>query len=227
MTEPTGSCAQGRHLILLGAPGAGKGTQAAYLREQWGLTHISTGDILRAEVAQGTALGQQAQGYMNSGALVPDDVIIAMMEERLTQLGAATGYVLDGFPRTVAQAEALGDMLGRIGHALDAVINLDVDRAELIRRLSGRRVCPNCSAVYHVDTMPPKAAGICDVCGTALIQRKDDQPEAIANRLEVYAASTQPLIDYYQSRGALVVIDGTIGVAAVAEAIRAAIGEDA
>lgn len=223
MTEASGPCAQGRHLILLGAPGAGKGTQAAYLREQWGLTHISTGDILRAEVAQGTELGQAAQGYMNRGALVPDDLIIKMMEERLARLGAATGYVLDGFPRTEAQAAALDAMLTRIDHRLDAVINLDVPNAELIRRLSGRRVCPQCSAVYHVDTMPPKEAGICDACATALIQRKDDQPEAIAHRLDVYAASTQPLIDYYQSRGKLVVIDGTIGVAAVAEAIRAAL----
>jgi adenylate kinase len=227
MTEPQGPCEQGQHLILLGAPGAGKGTQAAYLREQWGLTHISTGDILRAEVAQGSELGQAAQGYMNRGELVPDDLIIRMMEERLTLLGAATGYVLDGYPRTLAQAQALDAMLKRIGHRLDAVINLDVNNTELIRRLSGRRVCPNCSAIYHVDTMPPKETGICDACATALIQRKDDQPEAIANRLEVYVASTQPLIEYYAAGGKLVVIDGTIGVAGVETAIRAALCEGA
>ncbi|HEY3379219.1 MAG TPA: adenylate kinase [Armatimonadota bacterium] len=211
------------HLILLGAPGAGKGTQASYLREQWGLTHISTGDILRAEVREGSALGLEAQSYMESGALVPDALIIRMMEERLKQLGANTGYILDGFPRTVAQAEALDDMLGRIGHTLDAVVNLQVDDTELIRRLTGRRVCPACSAVFHVDTMQPKVAGICDSCGTALIQRKDDQIDAITNRLEVYKAQTSPLIAYYTTRGKLVAIDGTIGVPQVAEQIRQAL----
>jgi len=211
------------HLILLGAPGAGKGTQAAYLREQWGLTHISTGDILRAEVRQGSALGQEAQGYMERGELVPDDVIIRMMEERLKLLGVDTGYVLDGFPRTEAQAEALTQMLARINHQLDAVVNIAVQDAELIRRLTGRRVCPSCNAVYHVDTMKPKVDGICDVCGGALIQRKDDQIDAITNRLEVYKAQTQPLIEYYQKRGNLLTIDGTIGVPQVAESVRVAI----
>ncbi len=211
------------HLILLGAPGAGKGTQASYLREQWGLVHISTGDILRAEVREGTALGLEAKGYMESGALVPDDLIIRMMEERLGKLGAETGYVLDGFPRTVAQAEALQAMLERIGHTLNAVVNIDVADPELIRRLTGRRVCPNCNAVYHIDTMKPKVDGICDVCGSALIQRKDDQIEAITNRLAVYKSQTQPLIDFYQTRGLLVVIDGTIGVAQVGEKIRTAL----
>jgi adenylate kinase len=219
-------CGTGKHLILLGAPGAGKGTQAAYLRDQWGLTHISTGDILRAEVKAGSALGQTAQGYMTRGELVPDDLIIAMMEERLKTLGEA-GYVLDGFPRTVAQAEALDAMLTRIGHALDAVINLDVPRAELIRRLSGRRVCPNCNAVFHVDTMKPKVEGICDQCGHELVQRKDDQPAAIENRLEVYLAQTQPLIDYYASSGKLLTVDGTIGVPAVATTIQALLCEGA
>lgn len=215
-------CVGGMHIILLGAPGAGKGTQAAYLRDQWGLTHISTGDILRAEVREGSELGREAQGYMERGALVPDDLIIRMMEERLKLLGA-TGYILDGFPRTVAQAEALDGMLQRIGHQLNAVVNLEVADQELIRRLTGRRVCPNCSAVYHVDTMPPKEVGICDRCGAALIQRKDDQLEAITNRLEVYKAQTQPLIHYYQRRGTLVTIDGTIGVPQVADAIRQAL----
>lgn len=212
-------CGTGRRLILLGAPGAGKGTQAAYLKDQWGLTHISTGDILRAEVEAGSELGQAAKGYMDSGALVPDDLIISMMEGRLKGL-ADQGYILDGFPRTVAQAEALDAMLGRIGQTLDAVVNLVVGDAELIRRLTGRRVCPSCKAVYHVDTMPPRVAGVCDVCGSALIQRDDDKIEAITNRLQVYLAKTQPLIDYYASRGLLETIDGTIGVPQVAEAIR-------
>lgn len=211
------------HLILLGAPGAGKGTQAAYLRETWGLTHISTGDILRAEVREGTPLGTEAKGYMESGALVPDDLIIRMMEERLKLLGATTGYILDGFPRTLAQAEALDQMLARIGHTLNAVVNLEVPDPELIRRLTGRRVCPNCSAVYHIDTMQPTEAGICDVCGAALIQRKDDQIEAITNRLTVYTAQTEPLIAYYRQRDILITIDGTIGVPEVAEAIRQAL----
>lgn len=209
------------HLILLGAPGAGKGTQASYLREQWGLTHISTGDILRAEVRAGSALGQEAQGYMERGELVPDDLIIRMMEERLKLLDG--GYILDGFPRTDAQAVALDAMLQRIGQKLDAVVNLTVPDEELIRRLTGRRVCPNCAAVYHVDTMPPAVVGVCDKCGTVLIQRKDDQLEAITNRLEVYRAQTQPLIAYYTKRGLIVNIDGTIGVPQVADGIRTAL----
>lgn len=213
----------GTHIILLGAPGAGKGTQAAYLRDEWGVAHISTGDILRAEVREGTELGKAAQGYMERGELVPDDLVIRMMEERLKLLGESAGYILDGFPRTVAQAEALEQMLQRIGHTLDAVVDLAVPDKELIRRLTGRRVCPNCSAVYHVDTMKPKEAGICDLCGATLIQRKDDQLEAITNRLEVYKAQTAPLIAFYRDRGKLVTIDGTIGVPEVAAEIRKAI----
>lgn len=222
MSEQVG-CGTAMHLVLLGAPGAGKGTQAAYLRDNWGLTHISTGDILRAEVREGSELGEEAKGYMERGELVPDDLIIRMMEERLKLLGATTGYILDGFPRTAAQAEALDSMLERIGHKLDAVINLEVPDNELIRRLTGRRVCPNCAAVYHVDTMPPKEEGICDVCGATLIQRKDDQIDAITNRLEVYKVQTQPLIDYYRQRGKLTTIDGTIGVPQVAAAIHTAL----
>jgi len=223
MTETHTGGEIGMHLILLGAPGAGKGTQASYLKDEWGLMHISTGDILRAEVRQASELGKEAQGYMEKGALVPDDLIIRMMEERLKSLGEAVGYILDGFPRTVAQAEALDAMLVRIQHKLDAVVNLVVPDAELIRRLTGRRVCPNCNAVFHVDSMPPKQAGICDACGQALIQRKDDQIEAITNRLEVYKVQTQPLIDYYQQQGKLTTIDGTIGVPKVAAKIRAAL----
>jgi adenylate kinase len=215
-------CASSVHLILLGAPGAGKGTQAAYLKEQWGVTHISTGDILRAEVKAGSALGTEAQGYMERGELVPDALIIAMMEERLKSLNEQ-GYILDGFPRTVAQADALNQMLIRIGHTLHAVVNLEVDDVELIRRLTGRRVCPQCNAVYHIDTMRPKVDGICDQCGGPLVQRKDDQLEAITNRLNVYKSQTQPLIEFYQLTGTLVRIDGTIGVPQVAEAIRQAL----
>lgn len=213
----------GSHIILLGAPGAGKGTQAAFLRDEWGLAHISTGDILRAEVREGTELGKIAQSYMERGELVPDDLIIRMMEARLKLLGESAGYILDGFPRTVAQAEALEEMLQRIGHTLDAVVDLVVQDKELIRRLTGRRVCPNCSAVYHVDTMKPKEAGICDLCGAALIQRKDDQREAITHRLEVYRTQTEPLIAFYEARGKLVTIDGTIGVPQVAAELHEAL----
>ncbi|HEX2952093.1 MAG TPA: adenylate kinase [Armatimonadota bacterium] len=211
------------HLILLGAPGAGKGTQSSYLKEQWGLTHISTGDILRAEVRQGTELGKEAKGYMERGELVPDALIIKMMEERLRSLGSTQGYILDGFPRTVDQAEALTTMLEKIQHKLDAVVDLEVKDDELIRRLTGRRVCPKCGAVYHVDTMPSKVPGICDVCGSELIQRADDQIDAIRNRLDVYKSQTQPLIDYYRNQGKLITIDGTIGVPQVAESIHSAL----
>jgi len=215
------------HIILLGAPGAGKGTQAAYLRDEWGVLHISTGDILRGEVRQGSALGLEAQGYMERGELVPDDLIIRMMEVKLGELGTDRGYILDGFPRTVAQAEALDAMLGRIGHTLDAVVNIVVPDQELIRRLTGRRVCPSCGAVFHVDTMKPKVDNICDVCGSALIQRKDDQIDAITNRLVVYRAQTEPLIAYYEALRKLVTIDGTIGVPQVAAEIRQALSAEA
>ena len=217
-----------RHMrvILLGAPGAGKGTQAAYLQGRWGVAHISTGDILRAEVRAESELGRAAQGYMTRGELVPDELIIRMVEMRLKELGEA-GYILDGFPRTEAQARALDDLLARLGQRLDAAVNLEVPDAELIRRLSGRQICPQCGAVYHVDTMPPKQAGICDVCGSELAQRADDRPEAIANRLAVYRAQTEPLIAYYRARGKLVTVNGTIGVPRVAEAIREALCEGA
>jgi adenylate kinase len=205
-------------LILLGAPGSGKGTQAAYLKDRWGLAHVSTGDMLRTEVKEGSDLGVAAQEYMERGALVPDELIIRMMEKRLKTLGSV-GYILDGFPRTVAQAEALNEMLDRISQQLNAVIMLDVQETELIRRLTGRRTCPACNAVYHVDTMPPKVSGVCDLCGAELIQRKDDTIEAITNRLQVYEVQTAPLISYYSDRGMLMKIDGTIGVPEVAQAI--------
>ncbi|MHB9133424.1 MAG: adenylate kinase [Armatimonadota bacterium] len=213
------NCCKDAHLILMGAPGSGKGTLAAYLKEKWGLLHISTGDILRAEVKAGSVLGKEAQSYMERGALVPDDLIIRMMEEKLKSLAADQGYILDGFPRTLAQAEALGVMLQRIGQQIDAVVNMEVPHQELIRRLTGRRVCPNCNAVYHIDTMQPMVEGICDECGSALVQRKDDQLDAIENRLATDKAQRQPLVEYYRERGKLVEVDGTIGVPQVAEAV--------
>lgn len=199
-------------IVLLGPPGSGKGTQATAIQERWGLPHISSGDLLREHVKNDTELGRRARPYMERGDLVPDSLIIDMMVERLSQPDAQQGYVLDGFPRTVAQAEALDARLAQLGQKLDAVIYLDVPETEILRRLSGRRICPNCNAIYQLDTMPPKQEGICDKCGTALIQRADEQPEVILNRLRVYEAQTAPLLAYYQAQGRLHRVDGTIGV---------------
>ena len=193
-------------------PGSGKGTQASALQERRGIPHIASGDLLRANVADGTELGRRAKPFMDRGDLVPDDLILDMMAERLAQPDAQNGYALDGFPRTVAQAHALDGRLQQLGQRLDAVIYLQVPEPELLRRLSGRRICPNCNAIYHLDTMPPKQEGICDTCGSALIQRKDERPEVVRNRLLVYAEQTEPLLDHYRSEGLLHEVDGTIGV---------------
>ena len=194
-------------LILLGAPGSGKGTQAKYLIDNFGLTHISTGDILRAEVAQGTVLGAKAQEYMSAGNLVPDDLIIKMVEGKLAEL-KDSGYILDGFPRTLAQAEALDSALESLGQEINYIINLDVADEALISRLTGRRSCPDCKAVYHVESLKSKVEGVCDNCGSELVQRKDDQLEAITNRLTVYKEQTAPLLEYYSKGSKLLVLDG-------------------
>jgi len=199
-----------RRILLLGPPGAGKGTQAAALEQRWGVPHISTGDMLRAEVRQGSELGEKVQRYMEAGELVPDQIMVSMMGERLSQPDAQRGYILDGFPRTVAQAEALGAMLPE-GRGIEAAIDLQVPEEEIIRRLSGRLVCPKCDAIYQVDTRPPKQAGVCDKCGSPLIQREDDRPEAVRRRLEVYRQQTQPLLDYYGRKGMLRAVDGRFG----------------
>ncbi len=199
-------------IVLLGPPGSGKGTQASVLEKRRGVVHIASGDLLRANVRDNTALGQQAKPYMDRGELVPDGLILDMMADRLSQPDAQKGYVLDGFPRTVKQAEALGERLSKLRQDLDAVIYLRVPEAEILRRLGGRRTCPQCNAVYHVDTMPPKQEGVCDKCGTKLVQRDDEKPEVIQKRLTVYSEQTQPLLDYYRERGLLQEIDGTIGV---------------
>ena len=196
-------------LVLVGPPGAGKGTQAQFVAQHAGIPKISTGDIFRANVSRGTPLGVQAKRYMDRGDLVPDDVTIEMVKQRLREDDASSGFLLDGFPRTVPQAEVLDDVLRESGSKIDVVLELVVDDDEVIRRLSGRRTCRTCNHIWHVDFDPPALPGICDLDGGELFQRDDDQPETIANRLAVYAQSTAPLVAYYASRGVLVGIDAT------------------
>ncbi len=196
-------------LILLGPPGAGKGTQAKNLVDHCGIAHISTGDLLRKAVADGTSLGQAAHRFMKAGELVPDDLIIRMVEDRIAEADCAEGFLLDGFPRTVPQADALGEMLKRKGLKIDVVLLLVVDDDDLVRRLSGRRSCSQCGAVYNLVFSPPKREGICDACGSeALIQREDDRESTVRNRLKVYHNQTGPLIDYYEALGLLKSVDG-------------------
>jgi adenylate kinase len=210
-------------VIFLGPPGVGKGTQAKILAEARGIPHISTGDIFRAEVGAGTELGTEAKGYMDRGELVPDELVVRMVAARLDHDDCKDGYLLDGFPRTMPQATALGEVLEQRGESLDRVLYFSAPDAVLVRRLSGRRTCPECGAGYHVEHMPPKVEGICDQCGAKLIQRKDDQPETIQNRLDVYKAQTQELIDYYQATGLLTEIDSTGSVDAIASNVAAAV----
>jgi adenylate kinase len=196
-------------IVLVGPPGAGKGTQAHFIAAHLSIPAISTGDIFRRNVSQGTALGQEAKKYMDAGDLVPDEVTIAMVRDRITQPDAQGGFLLDGFPRTIPQAEVLDQMLGEVGAKLDTVLELEVPDDEVVRRLAGRRTCRNCGHVWHVAFDPPKATGTCDACGGELFQRDDDREETIRHRLEVYAEQTAPLVDYYGDRGLLVVIDAT------------------
>lgn len=195
--------------ILLGAPGAGKGTQAKQLTERYKIVQISTGDILRENVKAGTALGTNARSYMEKGLLVPDGVIISMIEERLSKPDCKNGFILDGFPRTVAQADALGALLKKMGLALDACVYVEVPEEDLIKRISGRRVCNACGESYHVYFNRPKAEGVCDKCGAGLIHRKDDQEDTVRNRLKVYHNDTHPLLDYYTKLGLVLTVDGT------------------
>ncbi len=194
-------------LVLLGAPGAGKGTVAKKLVERYGIPQISTGDLLRAAVAEQTELGKKAKSYMDAGELVPDSLVIDLIRHRLAQEDCKEGFILDGFPRTVAQAEALEQITD-----LDSVINLEVSDEEVVRRLSGRRTCKQCGAIYHIQNIPPKVPGKCDRCGGELFQRDDDREEAIRNRLKVYRSQTMPLLQYYEQRGKLYNVDGQAGV---------------
>lgn len=193
------------NLVLLGAPGAGKGTLAKRLVEVYGIPQISTGDILRAAVKEGTAIGKKAEEYMKRGDLVPDEVILGIMEERLQKKDCASGFILDGFPRTIPQAEALDTLLVKIGKKLDLALNLEVPEAVVIQRLAGRRTCsnPDCQAIYNVSFKPPKTAGKCDLCGSPVVQRDDETEEAVKHRLKTYVEKTAPLIDYYGKKGLL------------------------
>ena len=189
--------------VLLGPPGAGKGTQAVRLVEQYNVPQISTGDIFRRNIKEGTELGKKAQEYMNAGQLVPDELVVDLVKDRLMQDDCKNGYLLDGFPRTIFQAEELDKFLAEQGQKLDAVINFEVGYDTLIERLTGRRVCKECGAGYHIKNMPPKVEGVCDKCGSELEQRKDDTKETAVSRISVYEESTAPLIDYYTGTGAL------------------------
>jgi adenylate kinase len=194
-------------LVLVGPPGAGKGTQAEFIAAHLSVPKISTGDILRANVADGTELGREAKGYMDSGELVPDQVVINMVRDRLAEPDAEDGFLLDGFPRTVPQAQELDNMLADLGTGLDLVLELVVEEEEVIRRLSGRRNCRGCTKIWHVEFDPTTVDGVCDRCGGELFQRDDDKPETIAERLRVYARDTQPLVAYYAAQGKLVGLD--------------------
>ncbi len=211
-------------LILLGAPGAGKGTVAKLLTAIDGSVQISTGDILRGAVREGTDLGKEAKGYMNSGALVPDELILNIMGERLLEDDCKSGFLLDGFPRTIPQADALGEMLDKLGIKLDGAVNLDVPRDVILDRLTTRRTCSNseCQAIYNVKSMPSKVDGICDKCGSPTIQRDDETEEAITKRLETFNEQTAPLVGYYEAKGNLINVNATSSDAVVA-AIQAAI----
>jgi adenylate kinase len=203
--------------VLVGPPGSGKGTQAKFIAEKFDVSQISTGDIFRKHVTAQTELGVRAKKYMDAGDLVPDEVTIAMVRERLAEPDADAGFLLDGFPRTVPQAEALGRILDELQHPLTAVLELTVDDDEVVGRLSGRRTCRSCGHVWHVEFEPPAVPGICDDCGGELFQRDDDQPETIRRRLEVYAEQTAPLVRYYSSRGLLVSIQASGAVEEVTE----------
>ncbi|PRX26225.1 adenylate kinase [Orenia metallireducens] len=196
------------NLVLVGPPGAGKGTQAVRLQEAYGIPHISTGDMFRKAIKEETELGKKAKEYMDQGKLVPDEVTIGIVRERLSQKDCHQGFILDGFPRTVNQADALNSILADMNTSLDAVINIKVSDAEVIDRLSGRRICKSCGASYHVKFNPPKVAGVCDECDGELYQREDDNPNTIQQRLNVYSEQTSPLINYYQERDLLETING-------------------
>ncbi|GHJ34966.1 adenylate kinase [Streptomyces sp. TS71-3] len=212
-------------IVLVGPPGAGKGTQAAYLAKNLSIPHISTGDLFRAHISNGTELGTKAKAYMDAGNLVPDEITIAMAKDRMSQPDAEGGFLLDGFPRNVAQAESLDEMLKAESMKLDAVLDLEVPEDEVVKRIAGRRVCRNdASHVFHVSYAPPKREGVCDACGGELYQREDDSEDTVRKRLEVYHTQTEPVIDYYRSQGLVVTISALGKVEEVTERAMAALG---
>ncbi len=212
-------------IIMLGAPGAGKGTQAKQIADKYGIPHISTGDIFRANIKNGTELGKKAKTYMDQGLLVPDELVVDLIMDRFKEADCANGYVLDGFPRTIPQAEALDAALTAIGEKVDYAINVEVPDENIVRRMSGRRACVGCGATYHIVYNPTKKEGVCDRCGAELILRDDDKPETVKNRLNVYHEQTQPLITYYGNKGVLKEVDGTKDMNEVFSDIVAILGE--
>ena len=196
-------------IIMLGAPGAGKGTQAKMLSERYGIPHISTGDIFRMNIKNNTELGQKAKGYMDAGQLVPDELVVDLVVDRIKAKDCMKGFILDGFPRTIPQAEALDYALNNQNQKIDYAINVDVPDENIIKRMSGRRACVGCGATYHLVYNPTKTEGVCDVCGEKLILRDDDKPETVQKRLDVYHEQTQPLIDYYNKKEVILTVDGT------------------
>lgn len=207
------------NIVLLGPPGAGKGTQAANISRRYGLPHISTGEIFRKAASEGMQLGLKAKAYMDKGELVPDEIVIGIVLERLTESGCDGGFLLDGFPRTIPQAVELDSALAGCGKDISIVLNIIVDKDELVRRLTGRRVCRNCGATYHINFKPPKVEGKCDVCGGELYQREDDSLESVLNRLNVYDELTEPLIAYYEQLGKVESVDGKLSIDEVSEEI--------
>ena len=211
-------------IIMLVAPGAGKGTQAKKIAELCKIPHISTGDIFRANIKEGTELGKKAKSYMDAGELVPDELVCDLVVDRIQQDDCTNGYILDGFPRTIPQAEALTNALNAIEQKLAHALNFDVPDENIIKRMAGRRSCVGCGATYHVEFNPPKVEGACDVCGEELILRDDDKPETVTNRLNIYHKETQPLIDYYEKQGLVSTIDGTQSMDKVFDDIRKILG---
>ena len=211
-------------IIMLGAPGAGKGTQAKKIAEKCGIPHISTGDIFRANIKNGTELGKKAKTYMDQGLLVPDELVCDLVVDRIQQDDCKNGFVLDGFPRTIPQAEALDAALEKINEKMDYAIDVDVPDENIVNRMSGRRACLNCGATYHLISIPPKVEGICDRCGSEIVLREDDKPETVQKRLKVYHEQTQPLIDYYKNQGILKSVDGTQPMDEVFKAIVTILG---
>lgn len=211
-------------IIMLGAPGAGKGTQAKMIADKYKVPHISTGDIFRANIKNGTELGMEAKKYMDQGLLVPDELTVKILLDRVGKEDCQNGYVLDGFPRTIPQAKVLDAELTRLNDKIDVAIDVDVPDENIIRRMGGRRACLGCGATYHVEHIPPKKEGICDTCGKELVLRDDDKPETVGNRLDVYHRQTQPLIEFYSAKGILRTVDGTADRKDVFSAIESILG---